>query len=678
MKFFTIVFFIFLAVVAAKGQSADTAELKEVVVKSYFTERPLLKQPSSVGIITTQTLKNHPGTSLLPAINTVPGVRMEERSPGSYRLSIRGSLLRSPFGIRNVKVYLDDFLLTDAGGNTYLNILDASSVKRIEILKGPEGSIFGANSGGVVLINSQDLKRDSATVLAGLTGGYYSMFHQYVSAAVKKQNFSIAVNQAVQQADGYRENSEMKRKSIQLMPTWNYSGSAKISSLLMYSDLQYQTPGGLTLAQYQENPTSARPGAAGQQAAVYNKTLLGGLSHEVSLTPQLRHVISLTGSSTDFENFAITNFETRKEKGFRMRTYLDLQSARPQHWSWQYGLESQSIDAEIRNSENLKGEKGKALDFVDFTANQSFLFSRFAWQAIKRLNIEGALSLNFSKYSFEGIQPKITEEQTKSFASQLMPRVAMSYLLTNNLAFRGSASRGYSSPTIEEVRPSNRLVNTLLQPETGWSYEAGIRHSMLNNRFFYDVAVFQYNLKNAIVRRLDAADEEFFLNAGGTRQKGLEAQLTAWILPLKKSGVLRGLKLNESYTHSNFKFKNYQDRLKNFSGNSLTGVPQQNLVSSSEFYLPASLHFYVQHSYVSSLPLNDANTAYADKYHLMQAKLTWQHNFKGKTLKVFGGADNLLNDDYSLGNDLNVAFGERYFNPAPKRNFYGGLALLLN
>ncbi|MEJ0103149.1 MAG: hypothetical protein WDO19_11585 [Bacteroidota bacterium] len=39
-------------------------------------------------------------------MNNTPGVRMEERSPGSYRLNLRGSTLRSPFGVRNVKVYL--------------------------------------------------------------------------------------------------------------------------------------------------------------------------------------------------------------------------------------------------------------------------------------------------------------------------------------------------------------------------------------------------------------------------------------------------------------------------------------------------------------------------------------------------------------------------------------------
>jgi iron complex outermembrane receptor protein len=48
---------------------------------------------------------------------------MEERSPGSYRLNIRGSSLRSPFGVRNVKIYYNNIPFTDPGGNTYLNSL---------------------------------------------------------------------------------------------------------------------------------------------------------------------------------------------------------------------------------------------------------------------------------------------------------------------------------------------------------------------------------------------------------------------------------------------------------------------------------------------------------------------------------------------------------------------------
>ncbi len=112
---------------------------------------------------------------MVSALNTVPGVRMEERSPGSYRLSIRGSLLRSPFGVRDVKVYYDEIPLTDAGGNTYLNAIDVNSVQGIEVLKGPDGSLFGANSGGVVLVNPFGRNTDSY-VSAGLSAGSYGLF----------------------------------------------------------------------------------------------------------------------------------------------------------------------------------------------------------------------------------------------------------------------------------------------------------------------------------------------------------------------------------------------------------------------------------------------------------------------------------------------------------------------
>ncbi|MDZ7647700.1 MAG: hypothetical protein U5K54_11265 [Cytophagales bacterium] len=43
-------------------------------------------------------------------------------------------------------------------------------------------------------------------------------------------------------------------------------------------------------------------------------------------------------------------------------------------------------------------------------------------------------------------------------------------------------------------------------------------------------------------------------------------------------------------------------------------------------------------------------------------------------IEIFAGADNLLDQTYSLGNDLN-AFGGRYFNAAPARNYYAGIRL---
>jgi iron complex outermembrane receptor protein len=130
--------------------------------------------------------------------------------------------------------------------------------------------------------------------------------------------------------------------------------------------------------------------------------------------------------------------------------------------------------------------------------------------------------------------------------------------------------------------------------------------------------------------------------------------------------------LNESYTFSDFRFSDYIVTNVDLSGKRLAGVPKQNLVSAIELYLPLSSSFYLQYSNVGSIPLNDSNSASASKYKLLQAKLSFQRKIRSLNVQFFAGGDNLLNQKYSLGNDLN-AFGSRFFNAAATRNFYGGL-----
>ena len=159
---------------AQEQADQDTVRrLDEVVVKAYASDRALNEVPAAVALIDAKELNRFNNTSFLPAFNTVPGVRMEERSPGSYRLSIRGSTLRSPFGVRNVKVYWNGLPLTDGGGNTYLNSLDFNSINNAEIIKGPGASLYGAGTGGVVLLSSQ-LKREPK-INFGFMGGSYGL-----------------------------------------------------------------------------------------------------------------------------------------------------------------------------------------------------------------------------------------------------------------------------------------------------------------------------------------------------------------------------------------------------------------------------------------------------------------------------------------------------------------------
>jgi iron complex outermembrane receptor protein len=63
---------------------------------------------------------------------------------------------------------------------------------------------------------------------------------------------------------------------------------------------------------------------------------------------------------------------------------------------------------------------------------------------------------------------------------------------------------------------------------------------------------------------------------------------------------------------------------------------------------------------------------------LLTAKAGWKIDLGKKHLiDVFLGVDNLLNEKYSLGNDLN-AFGQRYFNASPERNYFGGFRVYIN
>jgi len=144
---------------------------------------------------------------------------------------------------------------------------------------------------------------------------------------------------------------------------------------------------------------------------------------------------------------------------------------------------------------------------------------------------------------------------------------------------------------------------------------------------------------------------------------------TDWLIRQNNSSFIRGLQVNESVTLDKFTFSG--------SGNKLTGVPEQVIISSVQVKFPAYLFLFVQYNYTSSIPLNDANTAFAPHYNLLEAKVGWQHIFSKKTrFEIYAGADNILNEHYSLGDDLN-AVGNRYYNPAALRNYYAGVKVTI-
>lgn len=676
--YISIIFFISSSSFAQQKDSIQI--LNEVKVKAYLSEKKLISLPATVSIINKNQIENNATQSIIPALNSVAGVKMEERSPGSYRLSIRGSLLRSPFGVRNLKVYYDNFPLTDAGGNTYINLIDQSAIQNIEVLKGPDGSLFGANSGGVVLINTQ-AKADELN--ANLLAGSYGLFRENVGYNRGQQNYEFNIHQAYQYSTGYRDHSQMKRNFFQAAQKVRYNDKGSIKFSGFYSDLGYQTPGGLTLAQKDGNPESARqatkftPGAEEQDAGIYNRTLFGGISHEYQFNQNWKHVLSVSGITTDFKNPFITNYEKRKENSLALRTFVNYQKQASENLNieWNLGYEFQQSNADILNYNNNKGTPTTVIA-ADRIINQSqFVFTQFVFNIDKKLNAELSSSINFTNYDFKLLPESISSSVpgNQKLTPEIMPKLALSYLLNPNFVLRGIVSRGFSAPTTAEVRASDAKINTNLKPEKGWNYELGLRFRTPFERVYIDLAGFYYRLNDAIVRRVNAADQDFYLNAGGTNQKGIELSLNANILK-KPSLVFDQIIYNTAITLNDFKFRDYQIANDNFSGNLLTGVPKFNINNSLDFKLTNRFSLFVQHQYNGKTSLNDAANVFTSSYNLIRLKLGWEKRIGKNTLRFNAGIDNLLNESYSLGNDLN-AFGNRFFNPAATRNYFFGLGL---
>ena len=689
--YFPLIFIFAIALGVNAQNKPDTLKkdtithLQPVTIRGYLSEQPVLSVPASVSVLSPQQLKLQPDNAFVSVLNTVPGVRAEERSPGSYRLSIRGSLLRSPFGVRDVKIYYDEIPLTDAGGNTYLNAIDVNSIHNIEILKGPDGSLFGANSGGVVLLSPVNRSTDNNYASIGLNGGSYGLLHENAALQNRSGNYQLNLNQGYESYGGYRQHSYMQRQFIQAANKWTYSNKDELRVLGFYSDLSYQTPGGLTLTQYQANPQMARiltkfvPGAIQQKIGIYQKMLMGGVVNELHINEHLRNVTSVFGTYVDFANPFITNYEQRYEGTYGLRSYFELTGQHRVNYNWRInlGLEWQQTNADINNYGNRLGIRDTAQTLDKINTNQHFFYTRYAAD-VDKFHLEAALSLNFYDYKFKNVYPNNEPGYTdRNFTPQLMPRVALSYQLTSDFIWRASISRGYSTPTTAEIRPTDNIINTNLQAEYGWNYETGFRLRNKDESMFLDASVFYYHLQNAIVLRLNPDETEYYINAGGTNQPGIELYFSDWIIRQNNSGFIRGLQLNLSATINKFTFAgNYHDSNGSYSGNQLTGVPGQVFVVSSQIKFPQNFYLFVEYNYTARIPLTDANTVYASRYNLVQTKVGWQHKLGRKSkFELYAGADNLLNEKYSLGDDLN-AVGNRFFNAAPPRNYYAGFNVI--
>jgi iron complex outermembrane receptor protein len=666
----------------ARGQDStriedtiDRKSLQEVVVQAYEQNRRLADVPAAVGVITTAEWNRYDKMSIVPAMNSVPGVRMEERSPGSYRLSFRGSTLRSPFGVRNVKVYLDGIPFTDPGGNTYLTQLAPFNMYSLEPIKGPAGSLYGASTGGALLIKS---KPDSWG--PGFTGEYsYGSFNSNtVNAQLRlgNENAGNIINYSHQTSNGYRDHTNLRRDIVTWESIQKNNSRQTLSIYTFYGDLYYQTPGALTISEYNANPKQSRPGvgttpsAVQAKAAIYQKTFLTAISNTYRFNSSFQNTTNFYGAYTNYINPTFRNYEFRSEPHFGGRTIFNYTKG---FLHLNFGGEAQKGFFQTQDYGNRNGapdtlqtnDNIKTWTYTFFA--QADLFFGKGWQVSAGLSYNDAF-IGIDRISVPGFAPR-----NKTFNNELAPRFAISKKITADILLYASVSKGFSPPAVAEVLPSTGSINTDLKPEHGISYEFGLKSGFFNQRLYLEVIGFYFELQQAIVVRKDSSNADFYTNAGSTTQKGIESQLSYQLLP-SAFGLINSARIWASYTLDNFTYGDFRKDAVNYNGKHLPGVANNTFTGGVDLNSMPGIFLHLTYYYSDKMPLDDANSAYAGAYQLLGGRIGYATNFQKLNLTVFTGVDNALNAKYSLGNDINAA-GGRFYNAAPTAGYFVGLTI---
>ena len=148
-------------------------QLQEVVVTAQKRQQNIQTVPIAISAFTSQQLQEQNVTSLASLSAQTPGVTLDAGSPFSGDSSVLSASIRgigqSDFAINvnpAVGVYLDGvYLARTVGAN--VNLLD---VDRIEIAKGPQGTLFGANTIGGAISIITHIPGDKARFIAEATG----------------------------------------------------------------------------------------------------------------------------------------------------------------------------------------------------------------------------------------------------------------------------------------------------------------------------------------------------------------------------------------------------------------------------------------------------------------------------------------------------------------------------
>ena len=672
---------------------ATAQTLKDVVISGSRTEQRSFDAPGAITGVDRDTIEGAgPQVNLSESLNRVPGLTILNRQnyAQDLQVSIRGFGARSSFGIRGIRLLVDGIPATTPDGQGQGSSISLTSTERIEVLRGPLALLYGNSSGGVIQAFTRDAP-PTPEIDAQLYTGSYGLRRGDLQYAGRVGGYGLVADYSTFDTDGFRGNSKTERKQFNGKLSFEPGEKTKVNVVFNQFDMPLaQDPLGLTAAQLAANPAQAGTNAISRNVrkAVLQNQIGTSLTHTLEadrfVTARMyygtRDILGYqTGAATSSGAWVGLN---RVYYGTGLQ-YNDQTKIGGIRIKWVAGYEFDRSTERRQGGAAALGEKTSTTRNEDNRAENSDLFVQATALVSDKVSVLAGVrhsTVRFTStdnYLIDGNGSGTTRFQAAS------PVLGLTFHATDSLNLYANYGRGFESPTLLEVAYSGAGVpgfNTTLNASNSRHYELGAKW-LASAQSRLDFTVFQIDSTDEIVVASNIGGNATFKNAPGTRRTGFELGGSTQFTPNLRA-TLSASRINASFSQT---FTSGATMVA--AGNRIPGIPQsfvfsellwtaRNMATATKATASLGTQAGLEFTQAGRLYANDINTASADGYATLAAKVSHGWAVGAGSLTAYARIDNLTNERYTGSVIVNQA-ASQFYEPAPGRNWTLGLRLVV-
>jgi iron complex outermembrane recepter protein len=705
--------------------------------------KSILYQPSSIAKLTPVELKRSTGLFFDDIINVnVPGVSFERRTVSAgqqfnirgYGNGARGTRgTSSNFDGQGYKVYLNGIPVTDAEGITVMDDLDFGSIGNVEVSKGPAGTLYGLAIAGAVNLRTVTPEKGKTSLSQEVLIGDYGLQRYTTQFQTAGDHSSLLVNYGHQKSDGYFIHNASKKDFVNVISTLQPKEKQQVTIYAGFTNSYDERGGEQTIAQFEAKSDtgnfeyvkrnghsrliSYRAGVGHNYefnnwlsnfTTVFGTGLVsdvssaGGWTDKLSLNYGTRSAFQTKFNlANDIKLSGLTGFELQRQNASTIGYNMKASPFDATPGTWTLGEPYWVINA---NTANTATVSSTASFFTEWTLAlpKSLSFTAGIGSSKMRIHLE-------DRFNPATATKPATFDTT--YKKMYAPHFAVNKVFNKNVSVYASYSTGFKAPVSANFfvpvaavgpNPAAAKIDSALKPEKAVQYELGTKGSLLGDKLFYEVTVFNaiYTDKMtsiAVKNPNDASGVTLYAitaNGGKQNHKGLEA-LLKYTLYQSATNFIRAVRPFANLTYSDFKYKDFKfhqlvgttkDSVIDYSGRPVAGVPKLTYNLGLDFELKYGIYGNVTYAFRDKMSIISTEEFYTKKYALLNSKIGFRQTIaKQFDLDFFVGVNNMTNTQYAikvfvnqLTTPLSKTAGDAYIPGPGKANAYAGLNLKYN